>query len=86
MGVLALPGNSSLIKFGAAERGVLADAERADNSDGKVAVTGVVNCASFGLAVGMMTLLVPRGCDEETVIWSGIFFLFFFFFFLKSSE
>lgn len=59
MGVRALPGNSSLIKAGTAERGVLADAERAESSDGKVAVTGVVNCGSFGLvAAGMMTLFV----------------------------
>lgn len=54
MGVLVL-GNSSLIKSGTAERGVLAD--RAESSDGKVAVTGVVNCASFGLLVGMVMKL-----------------------------
>lgn len=60
IGVLALPGNSSLIKAGTAESGVLADAERAESSDGKVAVTGVVNCGSFGFVVDMMTLLVPR--------------------------
>lgn len=48
-----LLGNSSLMKSGTAERGVLADS--AESSEGKVAVTGVVNCASFGLLVGMVT-------------------------------
>lgn len=67
MGVLALPGNSSLMKVGNAESGVLADAERADSSDGKVAVTGVFNCASFGLVVADMVaaVLVP----SNVVVW-----------------
>lgn len=47
MGVLV---NSSLISTGMADKGVLAD--RADNSDGKVAVTGVLSCGSLGLDVG----------------------------------
>ena len=60
MGVRALPGNSSLMKSGTAERGVFAD--RADSSDGNVAVTGVVNCASLGLLVGMMAVFFfPSG-------------------------
>jgi hypothetical protein len=41
-----------LIKSGTADRGVFAD--RAESSDGKVAVTGVVSCASLGLLVGMV--------------------------------
>lgn len=49
MGVLA---NSSLISTGMADKGVLA--ERADSSDGKVAVTGVVNCGSLGLVEGFI--------------------------------
>jgi hypothetical protein len=49
MGVLA---NSSLMKSGTAERGVLAD--RAWSSEGKEAVTGVVNWASFGLLEGIL--------------------------------
>jgi hypothetical protein len=59
MGVLSLPGNSSLIKSGTADRGVLAD--RADSSEGKVAVTGVVNCASLGFAAGMVTGYLDSG-------------------------
>lgn len=50
MGVLA---NSSLMKTGTADRGVVAD--RAVNSEGKVAVTGVVNCGSLGLFVGFIS-------------------------------
>jgi hypothetical protein len=49
MGVLVY---SSLMKSGTAERGVLAD--RAESSEGKVAVTGVVNCGSLGLVAGML--------------------------------
>lgn len=44
--------NSSLIKSGTADMGVLAD--RAESSDGKVAVTGVVSCGSLGLLVGFI--------------------------------
>jgi hypothetical protein len=51
MGVFSPPGNSSLMKSGTADKGVFAD--RAESSDGKVAVTGVVSCASFGLVAGM---------------------------------
>lgn len=39
---------------GNAERGVLAD--RAWSSEGKVAVTGVVNCGSLGLLAGILTV------------------------------
>ena len=52
MGVFTLPGNSSLMKSGTADRGVFAD--RAESSEGKVAVTGVVSCASLGLLAGMV--------------------------------
>lgn len=46
--------NSSLMKTGIAERGVLAEtAERADSSEGKVAVTGVVR-PSLGRGPGMV--------------------------------
>ena len=46
--------NSSLMKTGMAERGVLADtAERAESSEGNVAVTGVVR-PSLGRGPGMM--------------------------------
>ncbi len=54
MGVLVLVGYSSLMYSRTAERGVLAD--RAESSEGKVAVTGVVSCASFGLQAGMVTV------------------------------
>lgn len=55
MGVLVY---SSLMTSGKAERGVLAD--RAWSSEGKVAVTGVVNCGSLGLLVGGI-LAVMKG-------------------------
>ena len=55
MGVLSPLGNSSLIKSGTADKGVFADADRAESSEGKVAVTGVVSCASFGLHEGIVT-------------------------------
>lgn len=68
MGVLALLGNSSLMKSGTAERGVLAD--RAESSEGKVAVTGVVNCASFGLVTaGMVMVPKVRSSREMLVCW-----------------
>lgn len=54
MGVLIY---SSLTSTGTAESGVRAD--RADSSDGKVAVTGVVN-SSLGLLVGMVTVEAER--------------------------
>lgn len=57
MGVFSLLGNSSLMKSGTAERGVLAD--RAESSEGNVAVTGVVSCASFGLFAGMVRVVKP---------------------------
>lgn len=44
--------NSSLMATGTADRGVVADS--AESSDGKVAVTGVVNCGNLGLPVGFM--------------------------------
>lgn len=47
MGVLVY---SSFRISGIADRGVLAD--RAESSEGKVAVTGVFSCASLGLLVG----------------------------------
>lgn len=55
MGVLV---DSSLIKSGTADLGVLAD--RADSSDGKVAVTGVFNCASLGLPVGILAVMLAN--------------------------
>lgn len=55
------------MKSGTAERGVLAD--RAESSEGKVAVTGVVNCASFGLVAGMVR--VPKGRGQVEVGAAG---------------
>lgn len=49
--------HSSLTSTGTAESGVRA--ERADNSDGKVAVTGVVN-SSLGFTAGMVTVEAER--------------------------
>ena len=49
--------HSSSTSTGTAESGVRA--ERADSSDGKVAVTGVVN-SSLGLTVGMVAVEAKR--------------------------
>lgn len=71
MGVLSPLGNSSLMKSGTADKGVLADADRAESSEGNVAVTGVVSCASFGLLVGIVTMwwgFPVDSPDEEMMI------------------
>lgn len=66
MGVLAissLPGKVALLGIAGKERaeiGVRAELERADNSEGKLAVTGVVT-ASLGLFPGMMEVVVLDG-------------------------
>ncbi|KAH6646375.1 hypothetical protein BKA67DRAFT_584089 [Truncatella angustata] len=57
MGVLV---NSSLKVGGTADKGVLAD--RAESSEGNVAVTGVVNCGSLGLLVGFMSSVLTVEC------------------------
>lgn len=60
MGVLAY---SSLMKSGTADTGVLAD--RADSSDGNVAVTGVFNCASLGLADGILAVILAKSIKNK---------------------
>jgi len=87
IGVLSPPGNSSLTKLGIADKGVLAEADRAESSDGKVAVTGVVNCASFGLAVGMVMVVTGDGGDLSGRVGKQVRELCpLLIFFLKPSE
>lgn len=65
--LLPLLGNSSLMNSGTADSGVFAD--RAESSEGKVAVTGVVSCASFGLLVVVVAGMVTNSSLGSLAGW-----------------